>query len=178
MIRNQNGTPYTTAGSIQQFDPENPEHCLFNDWDSEIIRQAGSPIYYYEVLIQDQTIDPVYLEDRGKMFSNFPIELYAIYEPIPSQNSQGLFGIDGSMDEQMFELNYKEVLGILGHPPKIGSRLYTPHLKENWVIVQRNTGEYKLWGTLRLQLFAKKFQESTTTGDGKVTQPKQDFDII
>lgn len=176
MIRNQDGTPYKPVGDIQQFDPENPEHNLFNLWDEEIIRMGGSPIFYYEVFIQSGTVDPLYWEDRGKIFSNNPIQLYGLYEPIPSQNYMNAFGFD-SPDEMMFEFNYKSVLREIGHPPKIGSRLHTPHLREDWVVVQRNTGEYKLWGSLRLQVLCQRFQESTTTGEGKVTQKKPDFKI-
>ncbi len=176
MIRNQDGTPYKPVGDIQQFDPENPEHDLFNMWDEEIIRMGGSPILYHEVFIQSGTVDPLYWEDRGKIFSNNPVQLYGLYEPIPSQNYMSAFGFD-SPDEMMFEFNYKSVLRQIGHPPKIGSRLHTPHLREDWVIVQRMTGEYKLWGSLRLQILCQRFQESTTTGEGKVTQKKPDFKI-
>jgi len=171
-----NGKPYTTAGSNQQFDPENPELCLFDSWDQEAIRIGGSPIFYYEVFIQTNTADPLYLEDRGKIFSNNPIQLYGTYEPVQSQNSMGVFGID-SPDEMIFEFNYKAVLAAIGHPPKIGSRLFTPHLRENWVIIQRNLGEFKLWNAMRLQILAQKFQESVTTGEGKVTQKSPDFKI-
>jgi len=175
-ICNPDGTEYTAAGSIQQFDPENPEHNLFNSWDQEVIKEGGSPIFYYEVFIQKGTVDPIYWEDRGKIFSNNPAQLYGFYEPIPSQNYMNAFGID-SPDEMMFEFNYREVLSTIGHPPKIGSRLHTPHLREDWVVVQRNLGEFKLWGALRLQILAQKFQESVTTGEGKVTQKKPDFTI-
>jgi len=172
-----NGKPYTTVGSIQQFDPENQEHNLFNQWDEEVIRMGGSPVFYYEVFIQKSTVDPIYWEDRGKIFSNNPIQLYGLYEPVPSQNAMTAFGID-SPDEMIFDMNYKSVLRSIGHPPKIGSRLFTPHLSENWVIVQRSIGEHKLWGALRIQILAQRFQESTTTGEGKVTQKKTDFKII
>lgn len=175
-ILNPDGTPYKAAGSLQQFDPESPDHCLFNQWDEEIIRIGGSPIFYYEVIIPSGTIDPLYRESRGKMWSNIPIQLYCTYEPVPSQNLQSAFGID-SPDEMMFEFNFQAVLRELGHPPKIGSRLFTPHKREDWEIIQRNTGEYKLWGELRLQLLCEKFQESVTTGEGKVTQKKPDFRI-
>ena len=177
MLLNNNGTPYESAGSIQQFDPDNTEHCLFNLWDQELIEMGGSPIFYYEVFIQEGSVDPIYWEDRGKIFSNNPVELYCLYEPISSTNDQGAFGID-SPDEMIFEFNYQAVLDNIGHAPKIGSRLYTPHLRENWVIVQRNLGEFKLWGTLRLTIIAQRFQESTTTGEGNVTQKAPDFKII
>lgn len=168
-IKNPDGTPYNVTGSIEQFDANDPQHELFNLWDQEAIRQGGSPILYYEVIISPQMIDPIHLEARGKLFSQFPIQLYCSYDPKNSQNLVNAFGIDAP-DELQIEFNYRDVLQKVGHPPKIGSRLYTPHLRENWEIVQRNLGEFKLWGALRLTIIAKRFQETTTTGEGKVTQ--------
>jgi len=176
MLRDSNGLPYRTSGTYQSFDPNRPEHELFNVWDEESIEIGGTPIYYYEVFIQDGTIDPLYLEDRGKIYSNHPIELRCLYEPIPSTNTLGVFGID-SPDEMIFELNFKSTIQKIGHPPKIGSRIFTPHKRENWMVIQRNAGEFKLWGELRLQLICQRFQESVTTGEGRVTQKNPDFNI-
>lgn len=175
-LRNCDGTPYRVSGSIQQFDPENPEHDLFNLWDQEVIGMGGSPIFYYEVFIQRQTIDPLYREDRGKIFSTRPVQLYGYYDPIAAQNYQNMFGLD-SPDEIKLEFNYRQVLKAIGHPPKIGSRLFTPHKRENWVIVQRAVGEFKMWGELHLILMCARFQESTTDGSGKPTQRQPDFKL-
>jgi hypothetical protein len=175
-IFNADGTPYRLSGSLQTFDPDNVEFALFNQYDQESIRLGGSPIYYYEVFIQFQTMDKLYMEDRGKIWSNQPICLYCTYDPIPAQNSMTVFGIDAP-DELMFEFNYQEVIKTLGHLPKIGSRLYTPHKRENWVIIQRAVEEFKLWGQIRLQLMCQRFQESLTTGEGKVTQATPDFSV-
>lgn len=175
-ICNPDGTPYQVSGSLQQFDPGNPDLALFDIWDEEAIEQGGSPIFYYEVFIQPQTIDPIYWEDRGKLWSNDPVQLFCYYEPIASSNNQGLFGID-SPDEMVFELNYHAVLNTIGHPPKIGSRIFTPMLRENWEIIQRNLAVFTMWNTLHIQLICKRFQESTTTGEGKVTQKMPDFTL-
>src|SRR3990167_477401 len=169
MILKSDGTPYRVLGSRQQFDDESPEHDLFNLWDDEAIKIGGSPIFYYEMFVQDQTVDPLYLEDRGKIFSNNPIQLYCFYEPIPSQNAQTAFGIDAP-DEMMFEFNYRSVLKTIGYPPKIGSRLHTPFLKENWVIIERKLGEFQMWGVVRLQLFCQRFQENTTDKSSVASQ--------
>lgn len=175
-LRDANGRPYKASGSMQQFDPENQEHCLFNDWDEEIIRISGSPIFYYEVFIQIGSLDQLYREDRGKLWSNFPIQLWALYEPVPAQNYQNVFGIDAP-DEMIFELNFRATMRDIGHMPKIGSRIFTPHKRENWVVIQDNVGEHKMWGQVRLQLLCQRFQESVTTGEGKVTQQEPDFDL-
>lgn len=173
---NLDGTPYQLRGSVQMFDPNDRNHDLFNLWDQEAIIRGGSPIFYYEAIITQNMIDPVYLEARNKLFSEHPVQLWCTYDPIPSQNTINQFGID-SPDEIKFDLNYRAVLKSLGHPPKIGSRLFTPHLRENWEIIQRNLGEFKLWGALRLELICKRFQESNTTGEGKVTQKEPDLKI-
>lgn len=175
-IRNPNGSDYQVTGSLQQFDPENPEHDLFNSWDQEVIQIGGSPIFYHEVFIQSGTVDPQYWEDRGKIYSPVGIQLWGYYEPLNQANMQGAFGFDGA-DDMAFEFNYKAVLTAIGHPPKMGSRLFTPHKNENWIIVQRKLDQFKLWGEIRLQLVCQRFQESVTTGEGKVTQAKTDFKI-
>jgi len=170
-LYNNDGSPYQLTGRIQSFDPENPELALFNIWDQEAIAIGGAPVLYYEVKIQVQTIDPIYLEDRGKLWCPVPICLMAIYDPVPSQNNMTVFGID-SPNELMFEFNYQDVIKRVGHPLRVGSRLFTPHRRENWVVVQNNVEEYKLWGQLRLQVMAKKFQESLTTNEGSVMDAK------
>ena len=148
-LLNRDGTPYTTSGKGRRdYDPGKPENCLFDLWDQEAIRMGGSPIYYYEVFINVGMIDPLYREARGKIYSNNPIQLYAHYEPVPSQNVLNQFGIDNSMDEMIFELNYKATLATIGHPPKVGSRIYSPHRGEDWRIEQRNLGKFKMWGTV------------------------------
>src|SRR6185437_3750736 len=170
MIRDQDGTPYRVTSSVNQFDPSHPDYYLFNAWDQEAIERGGSPVFYYEVFISRSSIDPVYNESRSKVWSQHPIQLFCFYEPAPSMNELGLFGIDAPM-EMVFEFNYQDVLRRLGNKePKIGSRLFSPHLREHWEIIQCNTGEYKGWNVIRIQMICRKFQESLTTGEGRVTQ--------
>lgn len=176
-IKNPDGSTFKVSGSLQQYDPNNPEFDLFNSWDQEIIKIGGSPIFYYECMIQMNTVDPLYLEDRGKLFSPHPVQLYGWYDPIPSQQSMTMFGFDSPDDEIMMQFNYRDVLQKIGHPPRIGSRMFSPHKRENWVILRRNVEEFKLWGELRLQILCKRFQESLTISDGKVTAKEPDFKI-
>jgi hypothetical protein len=178
VIRNSDGTPFQVTGSRSLFDPTNPDYELFNLWDQEAIEIGGSPIYYYEVFISQQAIDELYGESRSKVWSQYPVELIGMYEPIPSGNVLGGFGIDSPNDEIMIDFNYKYLLNKLGKLPKIGSRIFTPHLRENWQIIQFSTGEYRAWNILRLQMLCRKFQESLTTGEGKVTQGTVDGDIF
>lgn len=175
-IKNPDGSVYKPTGSLQQFDPENLEHDLFNIFDQEVIEIGGSPLLYYDVFININNIDELYVEARDKIYSQTPKQIYGYYEPIPSQNSIGVFGID-SPDEIMFEFNYRHVLKTLGHPPKIGARIFSPHKRENWMVSQRNVEVFKLWGELRLQVMCIRFQESLTTGEGKVTQKQPDFKV-
>jgi len=177
MIRNTNGTPFKLKSSLQQFDPENTDHKLFDVWDEEVIKIGGTPLFYFEVFIQDQTIDPLYIEDRGKLFSNFPIQFFGNYEPPDQKNPSTLFGIDTPDEEILIEANYQATLRDVGHMPKRGSRLFSPHRQENWIIIDTKLSEFKLWGALHVQIHCRKFQESLTTGEGNVTQSRPDFEI-
>jgi hypothetical protein len=175
-IKNPDGSNYGVTGSLNQFDPESPSHDLFNRYDQEIIEIGGSPIFYYELFIQVHTMDKLYFEDRGKLWSPVPVELKAVYEPISSANDQGLFGID-SPAEMVFLMNFQGTLDRLGHMPKVGSRIFTPHKRENWEIIQRNSGDYQQYGEIRLELVCKRFQESLTTQEGKVTQAQPNYKV-
>ena len=177
VIQNPNGSTYSPTGSLTQFDPESPEHDVFNLWDQEVIEIGGSPMMYYEVFINVNNIDELYVEARDKLWSQNPVTITGYYDPKPSENMMGMFGIDSPMLETMFEFNYKHVLSELGHAPKIGARIYTPHKRENWIVVQRNVEVYQMWGELRLQILCNRFQESLTTGEGKVTQREPDFKL-
>jgi hypothetical protein len=174
-IRNPDGSLYRVVGSRQQFDPENPDLELFDLWDAEAIEVGGSPIFYYEVFIQPQTVDPIYWEDRGKIWSTEPVQLYAVYEPVQPQNLISNFGFD-SPDDVMFELNVRATLNAIGHPPRIGSKVFTPHKREWWEIVERKLTEWKMWGEIRLQLFCKRYQDSLTHGD-QPSPPEVDFKL-
>lgn len=177
MIYRNDGRPYCVTGSQQQFDDGLPEHNLFNAWDEESIKIGGSPIFYYELFVDINNIDPIYLETRTKMFSPNPVQLYGFYEPVPSQNLQTAFGID-SPDEMIFEFNYRSVLRTIGHAPKIGSRLFTPFLKENWTIIERKTGEFKMYGVVRLQCICQRFQEDDVSGTSVNKTPDVDYKIV
>lgn len=175
MIRKQDGSPYSPSGSLQQFNPHGAAHDLLIRYDEEMIRISGTPVYYYEVLIQEQTIDPIYMEDRGKLFSPYPIKLWAFYEPPQQANMSGIFAIDTPDEEIILELNYHAATRELGGIPKIGSRVYTPHRAENWIVIDYKLDQFKLWGVIRLLLHCKKFQETVT--DVPITQPQPDFKI-
>jgi len=174
-MKNPDGSPYKTLGSLQQFNPENKQICLLNFWDQEAIKLGGSPIFYHELVVNSGDIDPVYLEARNKLFRD-PVQLWGFYVPTPTTNYVNQYGIDG-IDMMIFEFNYRMVLDTLGHRPIIGSRLFTPHKGENWVIKTIQTNQYDLWNAIRLQMVCDRYQESITTQEGAVTQRKTDFNI-
>ncbi len=171
----EDGTPYRLAGQYQQFNPCSNQNALFSKWDEEVIRIGGSPLFYYEVLIQFSTMDKIFLEDRGKLFAPCPIQIYAFYEPPEQVAGSGLFQVDTPDMEVVFETNYNAVQCAIGHLPKIGSRIFSPHLCENWILIDRRSAEYRGWGVLRMQLHCRKFQETLTNNDGKVTEKNPDI---
>jgi len=177
MLYRKDGRPFKVSGTRQQFNDQAPELTLFDRWDQEAIKIGGSPIYYYEVFVQPQTTDTLYMEDRGKLYSNTPVELWCVYEPIPSTNTQTAFGYDAP-DEMKFEFNYRALLDAIGHPPAIGSMLRTPFLKEDWHIVQRNLGEFKMYKALRMELLCMRFQDDAVSGPSISTKKDIDYKIV
>lgn len=177
-IYRPDGSTYQTKGSVQQFDPKGSANELFNRYNKEIIEIGGSPIFYHELFIPSQSIDKLYIESRSKMWSQHPIEVMASYEPLAPQLRMSLFGPDGHSESMVFYTNYQHFLERVGHPPVIGSRIYTPQMKENWEVLDRRTGGFQNWGIVVLEIHCKLFQESLTTGEGRVSQPKQDYDIV
>jgi len=45
VLRNCDGTAFQLTGSLNQFDPANPEHNLINSYDAEIVEISGTPIF-------------------------------------------------------------------------------------------------------------------------------------
>jgi len=170
-ILNPDGTPFKASGTLQQFNPNNPNHLLFNKLDSEVIRLGGSPLLYYECLIQFQTMDKLYFEDRGKLWAPIPVTFYGTYEPIEPENPSTVIGVEGGGD-LMFECNYRAVWDAVGHMPKWGSRIHTPHMNENWVVVNTRVAQFNYWGVYHLQIICERFRESLTTGESEISQAK------
>lgn len=177
MIKNQDGSPYKLS-DLRAFDPQNPEKDLFNSIDAETIEINGSPILYYQVHIDFNSIDQLYHESRSKIWSPTPVCLHAAYDPMSSQLYMNSFGAD-SPDEIMFEFNYQAVRQKLGSPaPRfIGSMIFTPHRNEYWVVADRKLADWRNWHQIRLQLECKRFQESLTTGEGMATRKVTNIDI-
>ncbi len=176
VIRNTDGTPFQLTGSLQRFDPLSPAHDLFNVYDSEVIMLYGSPLFYYEVMIQIENIDRLYIEDRTKLWNPNYQMFYGFYEPIEQQNPSTQFGIDG-IGEVVFECNTRAVVNAIGHMPKRGSRIHTPHLGENWVVVDTRLTQFQLWGAIHLQIICERFRESLTDSSSTVPQPQRQYPI-
>ncbi len=178
-IYNPDGTPYQPKGSLQQFDPQGSAHDLFNRFNREIIEIGGSPVFYYEMFVGSQDIDHLFIEARNKMWSQHPVEFMAMYDPASPTMAMTMYGPDAGNNAMVFYTNYQHFLDKIGHPPVIGSRIHTPQLRENWKIMDRRTSGYQNWGVVTLEIHCVRFQESLTTGEGKVSQdstPK--YDII
>jgi hypothetical protein len=172
VIRNPDGTVYKPAGTLSQLIPDSPTHDLFDLWDQEVIKLGGSPLLYYEVIIPQSAIDKQYIEARTKLWTQHPVEIFAVYDPVPSPLDQGLFGIDGPTD-MVFYTNYRATLNAIGHLPIIGSRIWSPHLRENWEVIDRKLGDFYRFNVFRCEIHCKRFQETLTTGEGQVTQQTQ-----
>jgi hypothetical protein len=170
VVRNKDGTPYAVSGSLSQLMPDSPTNELFNQYDQETIRLGGSPILYYEVFISG--VDKQYMESRNKIWSQTAVELFGMYDPIASQMAQGLFGIDGP-DTLIITVNYADAISKLGHLPVVGSRIYTPMLREHWEVIDRKLDNFTRWQVYHILIHCQRFQDTLTNPAGTVSQGDQ-----
>ncbi len=168
-IYKADGTPYELNQDVRAYKPNSPEQQLLDEWDQEQIERNGAPLEYFDVFIDSNSIDPLYIESRNKVYSPIPIILWGFNIPNPSTFSMGIFGPDGA-DEALFEFNHAYLMSKLGFLPKPGARIFSPQKRENWVVEQSNTEISALHKIMRVQVFCHRFQESRTTSSGKVTQ--------
>lgn len=172
-ILNPDGTPYRLT-PYQNYDPNNPDIDLFDEWDAESIRMGGTPVYYYKCFVT--AIDRTYLESRSKIWADQPIELFATYDPVAAQQALGPYGID-SLDEITLDCNYKDVIRRVGEMPRPGSRIMTPHLREHWEVIQCSLAEFRGWRAVRLQIVCQRFPTSLTDNSEKGQQDMPQYRI-
>lgn len=162
MIKNPDGTPYE-LGQIGHYDHKNPDHELFDSYDQEMIDIAGADIDYYRVVV-DSNVDPIYHEQRQKLFLQQPVRLQSVWEP--ATPAWGDIGVGWSSEESMmFSFNLPDFLEKVKEMPRIGSLILTCDEGVYWEIVntQINVPESrKMWGKHRIIVQATKHQGTIT----------------
>ena len=88
---------------LSLFDQTNPDINMFNLVDDEMIRLAGSKMYFYKYY-QTEDFDPVYMEARDKPVAKDPIIVHCHYDPISLSEELTQFGIELNND-QLFTFN-------------------------------------------------------------------------
>jgi hypothetical protein len=164
MLRRLDGSPYVPSGNADNYDPSNPDHDLMDSVDQEVIEQSGAPIEYYRVIV-DGRVDPLYNEQRQKIFLQQPVTMMAVWEPAtPAWND---ITIGFSSDETMlFSFNRIEFLEIMGEQPAIGSIIKTCDEGTWWEIVNNKVNveneDRKMWGKHRFVVTCNKYQPTVT----------------
>tara|TARA_R110000796_G_scaffold153252_1_gene269761 strand:+ start:3373 stop:3954 length:582 start_codon:yes stop_codon:yes gene_type:complete len=88
---------------LSLFDQTNPDINMFNLVDDEMIRLAGSKMYFYKYY-QTEDFDPVYMEARDKPVAKDPIVVHGHYDPVSMGEELTQFGIELTND-QLFTFN-------------------------------------------------------------------------
>lgn len=174
MLRNPNGTPYIPSGNAENYDPCNPDHALMDSVDQEQIELSGGPIEYYRVIV-DANVDPLYHEQRQKIFLQEPIRMKAVYEPITPSWNDIQVGYSSDETGMGFSFNRPEFLQLVGEMPRIGSLIKTCDEGIFWEIVKLGVNiageDRKMWGKHRILVTCVKYQatvtDSSPTGQGR-----------
>jgi hypothetical protein len=177
MLRNKDGSPYKLNGSVNNYDPSNPDHDLMDSVDKEQIESSGAPIEYYRVIV-DSNVDQLYHEQRQKVYLQEPILMKAVWEPVsPIWND---ISVGFSSEESMvFSFNRKEFIEKVGEMPRIGSIIKTCDEGMFWEIVNRNVNveneDRKMWGKHRINAVCVKYQ-ATVTDRSPSRQGREEYD--
>ena len=164
MLKNPDGSPYLPSGNANNYDLVNPDHDLMDSVDQEQIELSGAPIEYYRVLV-DARVDPLYNEQRQKVFLQEPVRMKAVFEPVPPvwNDIQVGFSSDETM---MFSFNRKDFLERVGEKPRIGSLIRTCDEGIYWEIVNDKVNvqgeDRKMWGKHRFLVTCVKYQSTVT----------------
>jgi len=149
------GTP------LSFFDPENPDVNLFNLIDDEIIRIAGSPLYYFKSFISED-FDEVYLEARNKTISSEPIVVHGHYEPSVVEEVLSNFGIELTND-QLFVFNKSYIEAALGRQPLIGDQIKPQFQNQKYEIIEVQEEGFEMYGVYHMACTAKLLRDNEET---------------
>ena len=159
--------PITEADFVDSelnlFDQDNPDINLFNIVDEEHIRLSGSKMHVYKFL-RDSNYDEVYLEERNKVISKTPIEVYGYYEPKVLEENLSEFGIELT-DDQMFSFNKSYVERKIGRPLHSGDIVEPLFQDRKYEIFEVQEESFEIYGVYHLVCHCKILRDSKDVQD-------------
>jgi len=158
---------------LSLFDQTNPDINLFNLVDDEMIRLAGSKMYFYKYY-QTEDFDPVYMEARNKPVAKEPIIVHAHYDPISLSEELTQFGIELTND-QLFTFNKSYIERKL-HRSVIPGDIIKPQFQNQmYEIFEVVEDGFEAYGVYHLVCSARLLRDATDVQDTPLLEVSEEL---
>ena len=153
---------------LSLFDQDNPDINMFNLVDDEMIRLAGSKMYFYKYY-QSEDFDPVYMESRDKPVAKEPLIVHGHYDPIALSEELTQFGIELTND-QLFTFNKSYIERKL-HRTIIPGDIIKPQFQNQmYEIFEVVEDGFEAYGVYHLVCSAKLLRDAPDVQDTPLTE--------
>lgn len=152
----------SSESKLELYDKTNPDRRFFNLVDEELIRLAGSTLFYYKYF--QSRVDDVYMEERSKTISTEPIKVFGHYEPRAIEQNLSQFGIQLEND-QLFAFNKSYIERKIGRTPVAGDVIKPDFQNLKYEIYEVQEDSFEAYGVYRLNCFARLLRDSSDVGN-------------
>lgn len=156
------------ASLLSLFDPQSADLNLFNLVDDELIRIAGSQIFYFK-FHQSEDFDEVYLENRTKTIASQPIEVHGHYEPKAIEQNLTEFGLELTND-QVFIFNKSYITSRIGRPPIEGDVVKPKFQNMRFEIFEIQEDSFEIYGVYHIVCAARLLRDEREVVDEPYTK--------
>lgn len=137
---------------LSLYGDNNPDIEYFNRIDQETIELGGSDMYYIKFM-QTDNYDPLYEEDRDKVYASKRL-VRGHYTPSPITQEMSQHGIKLTND-QRFIFNKDYLKKKLGRDPRAGDIIQPRFQNIYFEITEIHEESFNIWGVYHLSLYAK-----------------------
>ena len=149
---------------LNLFDQNNPDINLFNLIDDELIRLAGSKLFYYKYYTSRENYNDVYMEERNKVISKEPVTVHGHYDPQVIEENLDQFGLELKND-QVFVFNKSYIEDKLRRLPIPGDIIKPAFQNHKYQIFEVQEDSFEAYGVYHLNCYANLLRDSSDVQD-------------
>lgn len=152
------------ATELSLFDQTNNDINLFNLVDDELIRLAGSELFYYKFFRSEEGFDDVYKEHRSKTITTEPVSVYGHYDPTVLEQSLSEFGVEIRNDQE-FTFNKTYIERMLHRAPLEGDVIKPKFQNQRYEIFEVQEDSFDIYGVYHYRCSARLLRDSEEVVD-------------
>tara|TARA_R110002051_G_C8740321_1_gene498977 strand:+ start:230 stop:808 length:579 start_codon:yes stop_codon:yes gene_type:complete len=158
---------------LSLFDQTNPDINMFNLVDDEMIRLAGSKMFFYKYY-QTEDFDPVYMEARDKPVAKHPVIVHGHYDPISLSEELTQFGLELTND-QLFTFNKSYIERKLNRSVIPGDIIKPQFQNQMYEIFEVVEDGFEAYGVYHLVCSARLLRDAPDVQDTPLTEVSEEL---